>query len=180
VRKLKFLLPAFAVIGMFFFVSCKKTTNNTTEVKDSIYYSAWAPISMTFDNTDSVYYEDFNNSAITASVINSGAVICYYGYPNSAGDTVALDASTIAAYLGAQIALSVGQLEITVPYGNDLTYSASSGYLFRYVIIPGNVLTGSSLKNLTQQQLSHMSFTDVTKALNNPVQGTSSGTQPRF
>ncbi len=160
-------------------VSCKKTTTNTTVVKDSIYYSSWTPFSMQFDATDSIYYEDFNNNAITADIVSHGAVLCYYGYPNSAGDTVVLDASAFAAFLYVQQSVTVGQLEIDAPYPNDLTYSASAGYLFRYVIIPGNVLSNTSLGNFSQQQLSRMSFTDVNKALNVSIQGTTSGNQLR-
>jgi hypothetical protein len=181
VRKLKFLLlTAVSFTLIFSMISCKKTTNNTTVVKDSIYYSPWAPLTMTFDATDSVYYQVFTNSQITASVVSSGAVLTYYGFPASTGDTVVLDQATMALYEGVQLTFAKDSLEIETPYPNDLTYSATAGYLFRYVIVPANVLSSSAYKNLSREQLNHLSFTDVSNALNVSVSGNKAGTQPRF
>lgn len=166
VRKLKLLLSTAAVLGMFFVTSCKKTTNNNTVVQDSIYYSTWTPLSMQFDATDSVYYEDFSNKALTASVLSHGAVLGYLGYVNSSGDTIAESPTDFSSYGVGQV-FGVGAIEIFSPYPNDLTYNASQGYgyLYRYVIIPANVLSNTSLSNLTQQQLNKMNFTDIQKAL---------------
>ena len=180
---MKFLiLTAVSFVVIASMVGCKKTTNNTTEVKDSIYYSPWTPLTMTFDATDSVYYESFTNSKITASVVSSGAILTYYGYPEGGGDTAVLDQSTMQLYSYAQVSFSTDSIQILTPYGYDLTYSASSGqgYLFRYVIIPANILSSSAYKNLSRDQLNHLSFTDVSKALNVPVSGNKAGTQPRF
>jgi hypothetical protein len=175
-------LTAVSFTVIFSMVSCKKTTTNTTVVKDSIYYSPWTPMSMNFDATDSVYYESFANSKITASVVSSGAVLAYYGFPASTGDTVVLDQATMAVYEGAYLTFITDSLEIETPYPNDLTYSTSAGtgYLFRYVIVPANVLSSTAYKNLTREQLNHLSFTDLSKALNVPVEGNKVGTQPRF
>ena len=163
---MKLLLSTAAVIGMFFVTSCSKKTTNNTVVQDSIYYSTWTPLSMQFDNTDSVYYEDFSNKHITASVLAHGAVLGYLGYVNSSKDTIAESPYDFSAFGVGQV-FSVGAIEVFSPYPNDLTYSASQGYgyLYRYVIIPANVLANTSLKNLTQQQLQKMSFTDVQKAV---------------
>ena len=120
---------------------------------------------MQFDSKDSVYYEDFSNKHITASVLSHGAILGYLGYVNSSGDTIAESPYDFSSFGVGQV-FSVGAIEVFSPYPNDLTYSASQGYgyLYRYVIIPANVLSNSSLKNLTQQQLQKMSFTDVQKA----------------
>lgn len=64
-------------------------------------------------------------------------------------------------------AYSPGQITINSLY--DLTYSSSAGYLFRYVVIPANVLT-TSFNGMTQQQLDKMSFSDLQKAVNNAKQ----------
>jgi hypothetical protein len=183
VRKLKFLiLTATVSVTVLSMVSCKKTTTNNTVVKDSIYYSPWIAMTMQFDATDSVYLESFTNSKLTASVVSSGAVLTYYGYPSGTGDTVVLDQSTMALYTFSQVAFSVDSIEVQTPYPYDLTYSASqgAGYLFRYVIIPANVLSSTAYKNLSRDQLNHLSFTDVSKTLNVPVEGNKAGTQPRF
>jgi hypothetical protein len=183
VRKLTFLiLTATVSVIVISMVSCKKTTTNTTVVKDSIYYSPWIAMSMQFNSTDSVYTEVFTNSKLTASVVSSGAVLTYYGYPSGTGDTVVLDQSTMALYTYSQVAFTVDSIEVQTLYPYDLTYSASqgAGYLFRYVIIPGNVLSSTAYKNLSRDQLNHLSFTDVSKALNLPAEGNKAGAQPRF
>jgi hypothetical protein len=156
VSKLKFLLPAAVVIGMFF-VSCKKTTTNTTVVKDSIYYSPWIELSMTQDVPtagDTVYYQDITASQVTSSIVSTGAVLGYFGYPASASDTVIYSEAGMAGI--AYLTTIPGTIEVDANY--DLSY-------FRYVVIPGNVLV-TSFNGVTQQQLQKMSFTDVQKALN--------------
>ncbi len=169
-------------IAIISLVGCKKTTNNTTVVKDSIYYSPWTGMSMNFDATDSIYYEVFTNSRLTASVISSGAVLTYYGYPDGSGDTVVFDQATMLYYTGATLSFTVDSMEVVTPYGSDLTYSAggSSGYLFRYVIVPADVLSTTAYKDLTREQLNHLSFTDVNKVLGIPMGGVKAGTQPRL
>jgi hypothetical protein len=176
------ILTATVSIIVISMVSCKKTTTNNTVVKDSIYYSPWIAMNMQFDATDSIYLETFTNSKLTASVISSGAVLTYYGYPSGTGDTVVLDQSTMALYTYAQVAFTVDSIEVQTLYPYDLTYSASqgSGYLFRYVIIPANILSSSAYKNLSRDQLNHLSFTDASKALNLPAEGNKAGTQPRL
>ncbi|HWB93478.1 MAG TPA: hypothetical protein VG605_16570 [Puia sp.] len=170
-RKLKFLLAAVVVIGIFFTTGCKKTT--TTVVQDSVYYSSWTALAMTYDSQDTLYFQDFTNKAITANVLSRGAVVGYLGYVSSSGDTVAESVSDFSSY-GVGEAFSVGAIEIT-SYNYDLSYDKTSGagYFYRYVIIPGNVLSNTSLSNLTQQQLNKMNFTDIQKALQGVGQSSS-------
>jgi hypothetical protein len=149
----------FVIISL---VGCKKTTTNNTVVQDSIYYSTWAALSMQFDASDSVYYQDFSNSRLTASVVSTGAVLGFFGAPNGSGDTTALNASELNVYYGIEQQISVGTLDISAV--QDLSYS-NGGFLYRYVIIPGNVLANSSLKGMTKEQLQHAKFSDVQKAL---------------
>ena len=167
--KLKLLLPAAACICIVFsVVSCTKNNNTTTVEKDSIYYSPWVTLAMTAADNDSLYYQDFTTSKITPSILSTGAVISYIGVPAqpSAGDTSVTD----LIYWNAVQILSPGALEVDASgYLNDL-----SGLLFRYVVIPGSILTTTSLHNFTQQQLQKMSFTDLQKAASIPLK-TSSG-----
>ncbi|HLZ88190.1 MAG TPA: hypothetical protein VKQ52_13140 [Puia sp.] len=167
--KLKIVLSALIVIGslssLFSVVGCKKTTTNV--VKDSVYYSPWLTISMkATDAGDTAYYQDITAKTVTAAVIRSGAVLSYLGSPAS-GDTTVAPASDYGLY---QL-LNVGNIEIeSFGYLNDFSTSNSS-LLYRYVVIPGNVLASTSLKNFSQQQLSKMTFTDIQKAASTPVQG---------
>jgi hypothetical protein len=163
VRKLKFLLAAVVVIGIFFTTGCKKTT--TTVVQDSVYYSSWTPLSLTMSGTDTqgdtIYSQQISAPAITAKFISKGAVLAYFGYPSQSGDTVVFNEAELGSF--AAVSFAPGAIEID-SYGYDISYS-NGGYLFRYVLIPGNVLT-TSFKGMTQQQLNKMSFTDVQKTIN--------------
>ena len=118
-------------------------------------------------NGDSVYVQDLTASKLTASVIRSGAVLSFLGAP-SQGDTAVANASDQGLYQF----LDVNTIELqSYGYLNDFSYS-SSQLLYRYVIIPGNVLASTSLKNFSQQQLHRMTFTDIQKATNGAaVQG---------
>ena len=159
------MLTAASVTALFFTVGCKKTTTNTTVVKDSIYYSSWSALSMQLNvdaNNDSVYFQDFNNSKITQSVVSTGAIIGFFGIVDGSGDTTALNVAELSAYYNIEQQISVGVLDVSALA--DLSY-ANGGFLYRYVIIPGNVLANTSLANLTKTQLQHMSFTNVQKAV---------------
>ncbi len=173
-RKLKIAFPALFLIvsfaSLFSVTSCKKTT--TTVVQDSIYHSPWIQLKMAYDAVDTLYFQDFTNSKLTAKVISNGAVLGYLAYPSN-GDTVVQSVAELTTFLGVQQIFTAGTIELQAFY--DLTYSASSGqgYLYRYVIIPGNVLASTSLKGLSQDQLSKMKFTDIQKALSTQGQGNS-------
>lgn len=173
-RKLIFLFVTAASVVVIIGTGCKKTTNNTTVVKDSVYYSSWTPLVMQFDNTDSVYYQDFQNSKITSAIISRGAVLGYFGAVSN-GDTTVSNASEWSAYpFGVFQQLQVGVLDISSFI--DLSYSGG-GFLYRYVLIPGNVLANSSLKNMSKDQLNKMSFTDIQQVLKN-AQNSTAGGQP--
>jgi hypothetical protein len=147
---------------MFSVTSCKKTT--TTVVQDSVYYSAWSTLNMTQDIVsagDTLYVQDITAPKITASVVSKGAVVAYYAYVSQSGDTTVLNEAELGYESG--VTFSVGLIEVT-GYGTDL-----SGALFRYVVIPGNVLV-TSFNGMTQQQLNKMSFTDLQKAINSVKQ----------
>ncbi len=155
VRKLKVPFLAFGLIAFLSIVSCKKTTNNTTVVKDSVFYSNWTTLEMDYDNTDTVYpfFKEISDSRITNNFISTGAVITYLANVQN-GDTVLFPASENGLFT----LLYQGGLQVYA--ANDY-----SGDLFRYVLIPGTVLTGSSFKGYTQKQLSSVSFTDLQKGL---------------
>jgi hypothetical protein len=174
VRKLKFVFPAlFAVVSfasLFSVSSCKKTY--TTVVQDSIYYSPWIPFKMTYDSRDTLYFQDFPTKKLTAKVISSGVVLGYGGFP-AGGDTVIQSLSELTALYGVQQILWPDTIEVQSL--SDLSYSANSGLLYRYVIIPGNVLATTSLKDMSHDQLSKMKFTDIQQAIKNPALGVSTG-----
>ena len=151
------MLTATVSVIVLSMVSCKKTTTNTTVIKDSIYYSPWMNMSMAFNSTDSAWEETISASGLTQSVLSTGAVIGYVGIITATADTAA-EASSDYFSTG----YDIGQIE----FFSLLDYStATTGFLYRYVIIPGTVLESTSLAKLTKTQLQHLSFTDVQKAV---------------
>jgi hypothetical protein len=159
VGKLKIFALIISLVGLISVIGCKKTTNNTVVMQDSVFYSPWTQLKMTTIG-DTVYYQDITASKLTQSLLNTGVVLSYLGSPGTS-DTAISNASDYGLY---QV-LHVGYIEVqSYGYLNDFSYS-NSGFLYRYVIIPGSVLTTTSLKNFSVQQLNKMSYTDVQKAI---------------
>ena len=160
VSKVKIFFLTATVIGVFSLIGCSKS-NSSTSTKDSVYYSPWLTITMApTDAGDTAFTGTISASSITASVVRGGAVMTYLGSPGfpSAGDTAAESAVDYGLYssfvLGSIDLLSFG-------YGNDFSTS-NSGFVFRYVVIPGTILETTGL---TRQQLSKMNYTEVTNLL---------------
>lgn len=168
-RTVKISLLAAFVIGLFSLIGCSKSSSSTpASTSDSVYSSGWLTIAMTLSidgNGDSTYTETFTNSAITAAVVDYGVVLSYLGYVQTVGtgtDTSseqALEFNTLTNY-------QIGSVTITSFPGDAGGYgdlsTASTGLLYRYVIVPGTVLATTKL---TPQQLKSMNYTEVTKLL---------------
>lgn len=158
---MKIFFLAVIAIGFISVIGCKKSNNNNTVVsgKDSIYYSPWITLSMGFSQIDpgtgdSAFEQVIAAKTVTAAIVSHGVVLTYVvqGLTNN-GDTVISNAESILNPF-----LYVGSIDL---YG----LADFSGALFRYVVIPGNVLTTSSLKDYSVQQLKTMSYTEVTGVL---------------
>ena len=150
---------AVIVISVGAMTSCSKSNSGPAKFTDSVFYSAWAPLAMTFDgmdqNTgDSAWDQAVTSSKVTQSVVNSGVVLTYViQYITTGGDTVISSADNILNPL-----LSIHTIDLTWEGGNI------NGVPYRYVIIPGNVLTTN---NWTPKQLKSLNYTEVTKLLGN-------------
>jgi hypothetical protein len=163
VRKLKILFLAAIVIGLFSVIGCSKSNNNSSSSSaDSIFYSPWIELNMTFQGVDpqsgdSAFEELVPATKVTAAIISKGVVLTYVIQEINNGDTVISNADNIFDPF-----LSVGTI--------DLLFEGSSainnGVFFRYVIIPGNVLT---TQGITPKQLKSMSYKEVTRLLSDPA-----------
>jgi hypothetical protein len=153
-------------------VGCSKNNNNSSSSKtDSVFYSPWIKLQMTSVG-DTVYYQDIAASKLTQSLLSTGLVVGYLGYPNN-GDTSVNNALEYGLY---QI-FDVGQVEVqSYGYLNDFSFS-SSGLLYRYVLIPGTAITSTALKNFSKEQLKGMSLKDITKALSSSTATTDSASR---
>jgi len=172
VRKLKILFAGLSFCALVTTVNCKKTTNNTTVKQDSVFYSPWMALSMQGfidNNGDTVYLQDFVTKHLDPSLLTKSLVIGYLGYPNPSGnDTIAQNSSEFSPTFQ-QIFLT-DTVEVS-----SLNYDFStvnSGYYYRYVIVPGNVLSTTSIRNYSEADLKKISYPDLTRALNTPAQGT--------
>jgi hypothetical protein len=159
VRTVKIFFLSVIVIGLFSMIGCSKSNNSTTVVKDSVYYSPWLTITMSPTNAgDTTFTGTVSASTVTASIVHSGAVLTYLGEPGypAAGDTAAESAVDFGLYA----TLVTGSIQLS-SFFNDFSTS-NSGFVFRYVVIPGTVLATTKL---TPQQLKAMNYTEVTKLL---------------
>jgi hypothetical protein len=162
VRKLKIFFLAVTVIGFVALSGgCKKTYTTVVQNKDSVFSSSWLTISDTIYTDqygDTSYQETFSPiAALTQSIISDGVVLTYIGAA-SGTDTIA----ALAGENGLQTVYVPGSITIDSEPGDDGGAGDFTGVLFRYVIVPGYVLTTN---NLTKQQAKSMSFTQITKLL---------------
>jgi hypothetical protein len=166
VKNLTLLSLLALATGFVMMMSCKKGDTGPAGATgpDSVQYSAWKTLAMTAMNAgDTSFYEDFTVTALTQKIISHGAVLGYFGYLNSAGDTIVQNASEVMTSL-----YTVGTIEVQ-SYYVDL-----SGYFYRYVLVPGNVVISSipgSTKTYTIDQLKKMSYQQVTQSLGIPAKG---------
>jgi len=171
VRKVTIFFLTATVIGFFSLIGCSKSNNNNNSSgKDSIYYSPWLTITMQpTDAGDTIYEENISAPALTSAVAADGAVVSYLGEPGfpSTGDTTnetALDFGLYTSFVPGTITLT------SLGYLNDFT---NYGFLYRYVIIPGNVLT---TKGLTPKQARSLTYAEITKLFPPPAKETASPT----
>ena len=108
----------------------------------NVLYSAWAPLSMTYNEADSMYEQTIQADSLTQAVLDSGLVLSYIKYTNTAGATQVESAGTfMREILGLKsIALYSYYYDLTdVPY--------------RYIIIHGGAAAGNRLAAGTQPLL---------------------------
>ena len=157
--KVKIFFLASTVIGFFFLVGCSKS-NNTT-VQATVYYSPWLTITMApTDAGDTAFQGTIAASKLTQAALNTGAVLTYLGEPGfpSTGDTAVESAVDYGLYS----TLVPGSIELlSFGFGNDFSTS-NSGFLFRYVLVPGTVLETTGM---TKQELQSKSYAEATKLI---------------
>lgn len=150
-RKVKIFFLTAAVIGFFSLIGCSKSNNNSSPSTDSVYTSSWTTLAMSFNSTDSDYEQNISAPAITSAILDDGVVLGYGAYLNNNNDTVVEQALEFDMYQ----TFSVGNIFLQAGFDN-------SGLWYRYVIIPGSVLTTN---NLTPLEAKSLSYAEVTKLL---------------
>ena len=185
-KKLNLLAFVFACIA-FGMVSCSKGSAGAAGAtgatgpagpagptgSGNITYSAWTTLAMDIQNiepnsgggADTIYSQSITAPAITSSIIDQGIILSYIGIPGGASngtDTAVLSISEASTFIGVFTQqFSVGEIDI---FSLDFDYS---GFLYRYVVVPGSVAAGNSiLKNYTKDQLKAIDYSTLKKALN--------------
>jgi hypothetical protein len=162
------------IIGM---VSCSKTgTTGATGPAgpagpagpDSVVYSQWNPLTMNLitpvTNGDSVYTDTILAASVTKAIIDQGVILTYVDFQESDGTDHVVDVSALVPDVIEDY--SVGKINLIADI--DLT-----GLPFRYITIPGTLVTGNSAANMKVKgvlikDLKAMSFDQAQKVLSGP------------
>ncbi|MES1226548.1 MAG: hypothetical protein ABUT20_64330 [Bacteroidota bacterium] len=154
--KLFLIIAAFSPLA---FVGCKKgdTGPQGPAGPDSVMYSAWITLATQFNSTDSLYEQAITAPALTSAILDKGVVLSYIAIPPQSGTDTAFFSISEANSLLSPIsqALFVGEIDL---------YSVEdySGLLYRYVLIPGTILTnGYNGQVYTKSELSKMTYSQV-------------------
>ncbi len=162
-RKVKIFFLASAVIGFFSLIGCTKNNNTTVNHPDSVYTSSWVTLAFTPNYTDSLYEQTLTASAITSDIIQNGVVLGYGSYIDPTSQDTVISA---ALEFGIYQTFSVGKIFLQSVYDN-------SGLWYRYVIVPGHILTS---KGLTPVQARALSYAEATKVFGSPAKQASAPT----
>jgi hypothetical protein len=158
-------LLAVATIVIIGLVSCSKgDTGPAGPVgpagPDSVMYSNWITLTLTFNNTDSLYEQTITAPSITQGVLDSGLIVSYIQYTDQ--NTGEVHIQSIAS-LGSLIwdDYSLGKV-------NMFANVNLSNFLYRYVVIHGTTKingTTDKVKGYTPSELKAMSFEQLQQVL---------------
>lgn len=168
VKNLKlFLLGALAVV-MISNIGCSKSNNSAPAATDSIRYSNWVTLNMSFAGTDnagdSVYTQTLKASTITNSILSRSSIVGYL----MVADPLNGDTSIVNASLALEEFFRVGNIDL-LSFGTDW-----SGVQYRYVIVPGKIQVTNAnggVVSYSAAQLNKMDYATLTKLLKIPTRG---------
>ena len=129
---------------------------------DSVIYSAWIPLTFTFNATDSLFEDTISAPNLTSGILDSGVILSYIQFTDQFGVEHIQSIASLGSFLFEDF--SPGEINITSPYV-DLT-----SYLYRYVIIPGSKTAGNSaatrkVNGYTTAELKAMPYSQVQQVL---------------
>ena len=154
------------IIGM---ISCSKGSTGPAGPAgpagpDSIVYSAWIPLALTYVAADTLFEQTINAPSITKAILDSGVVLSYVNFEEQNGTYHVVPTAGLTG-LGIYEDFAVGQINIeSVQDYSTLPY--------RYVTIPGSMKTGNSastqkVKGYTIEELKAMPYEQVQQVLGN-------------
>jgi len=155
------------VIGM---ISCSKGTTGPAGATgpagpagpDSVIYSAWIPLTLTYNAADTFYEQTITAPSITKAILDSGVVLSYVNFQETDGTYHVIPTAGLLG-LGIFEDFSIGAINIS-------SVQDFSSLPYRYVVIPGSKVANSSnqeKKGYTPQELKAMSYEQVQQVLAN-------------
>ena len=154
------------IIGM---ISCSKGSTGPAGPAgpagpDSVVYSAWTPLALTYAPADTLFEQIINAPSITQAILDSGVILSYVNFLETNGTYHVVPTAGLTG-IGIFEDFAVGQINIeSVQNYSSLPY--------RYVTIPGSLKTGNSastqkVKGYTIQELKAMPYEQVQQVLGN-------------
>jgi hypothetical protein len=131
---------------------------------DSVVYSSWTPLALTYVAADTLFEQTINAPSITKAILDSGVILSYVNFQEQNGTYHVVPTAGLTG-IGIFEDFAVGQINIeSVQDYSTLPY--------RYVTIPGSMKTGNSastqkVKGYTIQELKAMPYEQVQQVLGN-------------
>ena len=162
-------LLAAAVILIIGMISCSKGDTGPAGPAgpagpDSVAYSSWTPLALTYVPADTLFEQVINAPAITKAILDSGVVLSYVNFLEQNGTYHIVPTAGLTG-IGIFEDFAVGQINIE-------SIQDFSTLPYRYVVIPGSLKTGNSastqkVKGYTIQELKAMPYEQVQQVLGN-------------
>ena len=154
------------VIGM---LSCSKGSTGPAGPAgpagpDSVVYSSWTPLALSYVAADTLFEQTISAPAITKAILDSGVILSYVNFQEQSG-TYHVIPTAVLVTIGIFEDFAVGQINIE-------SVRDYSSLPYRYVVIPGALKTGNSaatqkVKGYTIQELKAMPYEQVQQVLGN-------------
>jgi hypothetical protein len=167
-KNFRSLLIAAAIL-MTGIISCSKGSTGPAGPAgpagpDSVTYSAWTPLALTYVPADTLFEQSIAAPSITKAILDSGIVLSYVNLEEQNGTYHVIPTSALT---GGGIFEDFGVGQINIQSVQD--YSTLP---YRYVTIPGSLKTGNSastqkVKGYTIQELKAMPYEQVQQLLAN-------------
>ena len=127
----------------------------------NVMYSDWVTLNFTFNANDSAFEDTLLAPAITSGILDSGVILSYVQFTDANNTVHIQPIASLGSFFFEDF--SPGHINLGSPF-IDL-----SGYLYRYVIIPGtkktNGATAAKVKGYTPTELKAMSYDQVQQVL---------------
>lgn len=165
--KAKIIIYLFAAFSILVISGCKDEGAPGLDGKDAtVYYSEWITPAA-WSGTSGDWYFDVSAPDLTEDIVENGVILAYVWLADDLYDATAV--RPLPAYaVGANwsfLVFEFGSIEFT---SDMISKPFTTGNHFRFIAIPGNILTlkSASLKNISKSELRSMPYKDVCKLFN--------------